>query len=190
MEGSKTLAKDFMARHSIPTAAFASFTASQLDEASAFVAKLGGATKVVLKASGLAAGKGVLLPETEEECSAGIQSILVDRVFGAAGESLLIEARLEGPELSILTFSDGYSTYSLPCCQDHKRIGEGDKGPNTGGMGAYTPAPEGLVPGMQDRIEKEIIGPSIAGMRKDGEWCRYLCPTLPLLTLSQHQASP
>lgn len=168
MEGSKDFSKVFMARHKIPTAEFKSFNASQVSECLQYVKKLGGAKKIVLKASGLAAGKGVLLPENEAGCEKGVKDILVDKVFGEAGSTLLVESRLEGPELSILTFSDGYSHYSLPSCQDHKRIGEGDTGPNTGGMGAYSPAPEGQAAGVEKAIDSQVIKPTIAGMRKDG----------------------
>jgi phosphoribosylamine--glycine ligase/phosphoribosylformylglycinamidine cyclo-ligase len=168
MEGSKDFAKAFMARHDIPTAQFRAFEESQVQDCLAYVKELGGAQKIVLKASGLAAGKGVLLPETDAECEQGIKEILVEKVFGDAGSTLLVEQRLNGPELSVLTFSDGYSYYSLPSCQDHKRIGEGDTGPNTGGMGAYSPAPEGKAPGVERAIEEQVIAPTIAGMRKDG----------------------
>lgn len=168
MEGSKDFAKEFMARHNIPTARFKSFTADQVKECQNFVKEMGGATKIVLKASGLAGGKGVLLPETEEECQQSIKEILIDQCFGSAGSTLLVESRLNGPELSVLTFSDGYSHYSLPPCQDHKRIGEGDTGLNTGGMGAYTPAPEGQAPGVEEAIEEKVIKPTLQGMRKDG----------------------
>ncbi|KAK0557296.1 Bifunctional purine biosynthetic protein ADE5,7 [Tilletia horrida] len=171
MEGSKTLAKEFMARHNIPTARAKAFTLQSnggVNGCLAYIKELGGAQSAVLKASGLAAGKGVLLPETEEEAEQGVRDILVNRVFGDAGDSLLIEERLTGPELSVLAFSDGYSFVALPGCQDHKRIGEGDTGPNTGGMGAYSPAPEGLVDNLPERITKEVLAPSISGFRKDG----------------------
>lgn len=168
MEGSKTFAKAFMDKYNIPTAAFQSFDASQVDECLAYIQKLGGAQQVVLKASGLAAGKGVLLPESDQEAQDGVQDILVKKVFGDAGSSLLIEQRLVGPELSVLAFSDGYTVTALPGCQDHKRIGEGDTGPNTGGMGAYTPAPEGLVDDLPTRIRNEVLVPTIDGMRNEG----------------------
>ncbi len=168
MEGSKTFAKAFMDKYNIPTAAFQSFDASQVDECLAYIQKLGGAQQVVLKASGLAAGKGVLLPESDQEAQEGVQDILVKKVFGDAGSSLLIEQRLVGPELSVLAFSDGYTVTALPGCQDHKRIGEGDTGPNTGGMGAYTPAPEGLVDDLPARIRNEVLVPTIDGMRNEG----------------------
>ncbi|CBQ68240.1 probable bifunctional purine biosynthetic protein ade1 [Sporisorium reilianum SRZ2] len=168
MEGSKTFAKAFMDKYNIPTAAAQSFDASQVQECLEYIHKLGGAQQVVLKASGLAAGKGVLLPESDDEARQGVEDILVNKVFGDAGSSLLIEQRLVGPELSVLAFSDGYTITALPGCQDHKRIGEGDTGPNTGGMGAYTPAPEGLVDDLPARIRKEVLVPTIDGMRSEG----------------------
>ncbi|EST06738.1 Phosphoribosylglycinamide synthetase, ATP-grasp (A) domain protein [Kalmanozyma brasiliensis GHG001] len=168
MEGSKTFAKAFMDKYNIPTAAAQSFDASQVQECLEYIQKLGGAQQIVLKASGLAAGKGVLLPESDEEARQGVEDILVKKVFGDAGSSLLIEQRLLGPELSVLAFSDGYTITALPGCQDHKRIGEGDTGPNTGGMGAYSPAPEGLVDDLPARIRKEVLVPTIDGMRSEG----------------------
>ncbi|WFD36327.1 hypothetical protein MCUN1_003206 [Malassezia cuniculi] len=168
MEGSKQFAKEFMERHNIPTAAFRVFTASQVDECLAYISELGGARAVVLKASGLAGGKGVLLPETDEEAKQGVHDMLVDRVYGDAGDSLVIEERLDGSELSVLAFSDGYTIRALPGCQDHKRIGEGDTGLNTGGMGAYCPTPDGTAEGMEARIEREVLQPTISGMRRDG----------------------
>lgn len=167
MEGSKTFSKHFMARHKIPTAEYQSFTPDQVAECVAFIDKLGGAQAVVLKASGLAGGKGVLLPETNEEAKQGVDDILVKKVFGEhAGTSLVIEERLDGPELSVLAFSDGYTIKALPGCQDHKRIGEGDTGPNTGGMGAYCPAPEGVP--FEKEIYDTVLKPTIDGMRADG----------------------
>lgn len=168
MEGSKAFSKEFMARHNIPTAAFRTFSATQVDECMQFIAELGGAKHVVLKADGLAGGKGVLLPESEEEARAGVQDMLVQRVFGNAGDALVIEERLDGSELSVLAFSDGYTVRALPGCQDHKRIGEGDTGLNTGGMGAYCPTPDGTAPGMEERIRREVLLPTISGMRRDG----------------------
>lgn len=168
MEGSKQFAKEFMARHNIPTAAFRTFTAPQVNECLAYIKELGGARGVVLKASGLAGGKGVLLPDTEEEAAQGVHDMLVGHVYGDAGDSLVIEERLDGSELSVLAFSDGYTIRALPGCQDHKRIGEGDTGLNTGGMGAYCPTPDGTAEGMEARIEREVLQPTIAGMRRDG----------------------
>lgn len=167
MEGSKAFSKDFMARHNIPTARFQTFDASQMTQALSYIEELGGAESVVIKASGLAAGKGVILPATAQEAHTAVRDILERKIFGDAGSSLLVESRLNGPELSVLLFSDGYTHVSLPPCQDHKRIGEGDTGPNTGGMGAYCPAPQATAE-MMDRIEREIVQPSIVGMRKDG----------------------
>ncbi|WFD29394.1 hypothetical protein MSPP1_000403 [Malassezia sp. CBS 17886] len=168
MEGSKAFAKAFMDRHNIPTAAFRTFDAAHVDACLAYIRALGGATNVVLKASGLAGGKGVLLPETDAEAEQGVCDLLVAKVFGDAGDSLVVEERLAGSELSVLAFSDGYTVRALPGCQDHKRIGEGDTGVNTGGMGAYCPTPDGTAPGMEERVRKEVLLPTIAGMRADG----------------------
>ncbi|KAI0660326.1 aminoimidazole ribonucleotide synthetase [Cubamyces menziesii] len=165
MEGSKAFSKAFMDRHQIPTAKFKVFQSSEVDQAIEYVRTCG--FKVVLKASGLAAGKGVLLPETVDEAIAGLKEIMVDNVFGAAGQEVVVEELLTGPEVSVLAFSDGYTVTPLPAAQDHKRIGEGDTGPNTGGMGAYAPAPV-ATPDVMARITKEVLQPTIAGMRKEG----------------------
>jgi len=170
MEGSKAFSKAFMQRHSIPTAKFHVFKANQFERAISHVKTCG--FKVVLKASGLAAGKGVLIPETIDEAIAGLREIMVDNVFGEAGNEVVIEELLEGPELSVLAFCDGYTIVPLPAAQDHKRIGEGDTGPNTGGMGAYAPAPI-ATPALMDRIFKEALQPTIDGMRKEGENTPY-----------------
>ena len=176
MEGSKAFSKAFMQRHSIPTAQFRVFEAGQIDEAISHVTTCG--FKVVLKASGLAAGKGVLIPETTDEAIAGLREIMVDNVFGDAGSQVVIEELLEGPELSVLAFCDGYTIIPLPAAQDHKRIGEGDTGPNTGGMGAYAPAPI-ATPTLMDRILNETLQPTIDGMRKEGKDASetYLVPS-------------
>ncbi|WFC98251.1 hypothetical protein MYAM1_000976 [Malassezia yamatoensis] len=168
MEGSKKFAKEFMDRHNIPTARFQTFTASQIEECLQYIEELGGYQNVVLKASGLAGGKGVLLPESQEEAKQGVEDLLVKKLFGDAGDALVVEERLVGSELSVLAFSDGYTVRALPGCQDHKRIGEGDTGLNTGGMGAYCPTPDGTVPGMDEQIRNEVLLPTINGMRKDG----------------------
>ncbi|KAG6886983.1 hypothetical protein C0992_001335 [Termitomyces sp. T32_za158] len=165
MEGSKAFSKDFMARHSIPTAAYRVYKNHQINEAIDYVKTCG--HKVVLKASGLAAGKGVLIPETTEEAIAGLQEIMVKNVFGDAGSEVVIEELLTGPEVSVLAFSDGYTIVPLPAAQDHKRIGEGDTGLNTGGMGAYTPAGV-ATPAIMDQIMKETLRPTIDGMRREG----------------------
>ncbi|KIM27315.1 hypothetical protein M408DRAFT_326758 [Serendipita vermifera MAFF 305830] len=165
MEGSKAFSKDFMKRHNIPTASYATFTSSQFEEALAYTKQCG--VKVVLKASGLAAGKGVLIPESEAEIEQGLREILLDKIFGDAGSEVVIEEYLTGPEISVLAFSDGYTIIPLPAAQDHKRIGEGDAGLNTGGMGAYAPAPV-ATPEIMDRIMKESLKPTIDGMRREG----------------------
>lgn len=163
MEGSKTFSKDFMAKHNIPTAEFQNFT--DYEKAKAYIASVN--HNVVIKASGLAAGKGVLIPQNKEEAYAALKEVMEDRAFGDAGDEVVIEEFLEGDELSILAFSDGYTIVDLPPAQDHKRIGEGDSGLNTGGMGAYAPAPI-ATPKILDEIRETILKPTIAGMRKDG----------------------
>ncbi|KAJ6621110.1 aminoimidazole ribonucleotide synthetase [Mycena sp. CBHHK59/15] len=165
MEGSKAFSKAFMARHSIPTAKFQVFSSSQVEEAIAYVEACG--HKVVLKASGLAAGKGVLIPDTTKEAIRGLNEIMRANVFGDAGSEVVVEELLTGPEISVLAFSDGYSIVPLPAAQDHKRIGDGDVGPNTGGMGAYAPAPV-ATPSVLEQIMNESLRPTIDGMRKEG----------------------
>ncbi|KZV94156.1 phosphoribosylamine--glycine ligase [Exidia glandulosa HHB12029] len=165
MEGSKSFAKDFLKRHGIPTAAHKAFQASEYQQALDYVRSCG--HRVVLKASGLAAGKGVLVPETLAETEEGLKQIMVDNVFGSAGETIVVEEFLEGPELSVLAFSDGYTVVPLPAAQDHKRIGDGDVGTNTGGMGAYAPAPI-ATPEVTKAITEKCLLPTIVGMRKEG----------------------
>lgn len=163
MEGSKAYSKTFMAKHNIPTAQFRNFT--DVDAAREHIKQVD--YKIVLKADGIAAGKGVLIPETKEEALAGLDEIMVAKNFGAAGDEIVIEEYLEGDELSILTITDGYSFFNLPTSQDHKRAGDGDTGLNTGGMGAYAPAPI-ATPEVLSKIDEKIIKPTIDGMRKDG----------------------
>lgn len=163
MEGSKAYSKTFMAKHNIPTAQFRNFT--DVDAAREHIKQVD--YKIVLKADGIAAGKGVLIPETKEEALAGLDEIMVAKNFGAAGDEIVIEEYLEGDELSILTITDGYSFFNLPTSQDHKRAGNGDTGLNTGGMGAYAPAPI-ATPEVLSKIDEKIIKPTIDGMRKDG----------------------
>ncbi|KAF9477520.1 aminoimidazole ribonucleotide synthetase [Pholiota conissans] len=165
MEGSKAFSKDFMARHSIPTAQYKTFKSSEIVAAIEYVKTCG--HRVVLKASGLAGGKGVLIPETTEEAIAGLNEIMVANIFGAAGDEVVVEELLIGPELSVLALSDGYTIVTLPAAQDHKRIGEGDTGLNTGGMGAYAPAPV-ATPEILERITRETLRPTIDGMRREG----------------------
>ncbi|WRT68088.1 phosphoribosylamine-glycine ligase [Kwoniella shivajii] len=168
LEGSKTLSKEFMARHNIPTASFRSFTSTQYEEAISYIkSNPFSSGRCVIKASGLAAGKGVLLPETNEEALVGLKSVMVDHEFGDAGDEVVIEEYLAGPEISVLAFCDGYTIVPMPAAQDHKRIGDGDIGPNTGGMGAYAPAPVATKE-IMDRVLKESLEPTIKGMREDG----------------------
>ena len=163
LEGSKAFSKDFMAKHNIPTARFGNFT--DYSKALAFLETFGD-QKVVIKCSGLAAGKGVLMPETPEEAKKALSEVMQERAFGSAGDEVVIEECLEGDELSILAISDGYTIVDLPPAQDHKRAGDGDTGLNTGGMGAYAPAPI-ATPSVVDEIRSTILEPSIRGMRKD-----------------------
>ncbi|KAK4976607.1 Bifunctional purine biosynthetic protein ADE1 [Elasticomyces elasticus] len=163
MEGSKTFAKDFMKRYNIPTAAYENF--SSYEDASKCLDSI--SHSVVIKASGLAAGKGVMIPTSKEEAHLALKEIMLDREFGAAGDEVVIEEFLEGEELSILSFTDGTTVQSLPPAQDHKRAGEGDTGPNTGGMGTY--APTDVVTGnMLEEIQETILQPTVDGMRESG----------------------
>lgn len=163
MEGSKAFSKKFMDKHKIPTAAYESFTSH--DQAAAYVKSV--QHPIVIKADGLAAGKGVLIPTSTEEALAGLQEIMINKEFGNAGEVVVIEEFLQGQELSVLAFSDGYTVLPLPGAQDHKRIGDGDTGPNTGGMGTYSPAPIATTQ-VQQTIMRQVLQPTIDGMRKDG----------------------
>ncbi|EEH03944.1 phosphoribosylformylglycinamidine cyclo-ligase [Histoplasma capsulatum G186AR] len=163
MEGSKTFSKDFMKRHNIPTAAYENF--SDYASASRYLDSVN--HDVVIKASGLAAGKGVIIPQSKEEAQKALREMMLDRQFGEAGDEVVIEEFLEGDELSILTFSDGYTVRSLPPAQDHKRIFDGDQGPNTGGMGCYAPT-RITSKEVLDEIDKTVIIPTINGMRREG----------------------
>ena len=162
IESSKVFAKDFMARHHIPTARYATFT--RLDEALGYLDKVD--YPIVIKASGLAAGKGVILPDTPEEAKATLKSILIDKIFGEAGSEVVIEERLVGQEVSLMAFTDG--TFILPMlpAQDHKRLLDGDEGPNTGGMGAYAPAPIFTKDLLREAIEK-VLQPAVDGLRSE-----------------------
>jgi len=163
LEGSKAYAKAFMARHRIPTAAYAAFTV--LEQALAYVREQG--APIVVKASGLAAGKGVIVAQSLVEAEAAVRAIMAERAFGDAGAQLVIEECLVGEECSVLAITDGTHLFTLPAAQDHKAIGEGDTGPNTGGMGAYCPAPL-LTPALAERVEREILRPVVDGMRSEG----------------------
>ncbi|KAI9325235.1 phosphoribosylglycinamide synthetase [Obelidium mucronatum] len=165
IEASKAFAKDFMARHHIPTAAYRTFTSHSDCEAYIKSTYKGG--DFVIKASGLAAGKGVLLPDTLEEGLQGIKDIMVNKEFGTSGDEVVIEERLFGEEVSVLTFTDGYTIVQLPAAQDHKRVNEGDQGPNTGGMGAYAPAPI-YTSSLKSEVQRTILLPAINGLRREG----------------------
>lgn len=162
MEGSKTFSKDFMKKHNIPTAAYENF--SDYEKAKAYIDSV--QHDVVIKATGLAAGKGVIIPTTKEEAHQALKEIMVDQAFGSAGSEVVIEEFLTGDELSVLSFCDGYTIKSLPPAQDHKRIFDGDQGPNTGGMGCYAPT-NIATPELVARIDKEVLEPTIAGLRND-----------------------
>jgi len=163
LEWSKDFAKAFMARHAIPTAAYRSFT--DAEEAHAYV-RLRGAP-IVVKADGLAAGKGVVVAQSVEQAHGAIAAMLGHRNLGAAGARVVVEDFLEGEEASFIVLCDGRNTLALATAQDHKRLLDGDRGPNTGGMGAYSPAPV-VTPAMHARVLREIIDPTIAGMAAEG----------------------
>lgn len=163
MEGSKIFSKNFMINHNIPTAKFEVFT--NIKDAESYISTKKG--KYVIKADGLAGGKGVLIPENKDDALVCLKKLFIDKIFGKAGEKIIIEDFLEGNEMSILTITDGYSFYNLPPAQDHKKIFDGDKGLNTGGMGAFSPSPFATSEVM-NKINEEIIQPTISGMRKDG----------------------
>jgi phosphoribosylamine--glycine ligase len=163
IEASKAFAKDFMARHDIPTARHATFT--DIDVALAHLRQID--YPVVLKASGLAAGKGVILPASSDEAETALRQIMVEREFGAAGDAVVIEERLAGPEASVLAFSDGRTVALMPAAQDHKRVFDDDQGPNTGGMGAYAPAPL-MTPKLLDAVRQTVLQPAIDGLAAEG----------------------
>ncbi len=161
LEGSKAYAKEFMLRHGIPTAGSGTFTNAQ--EASAYVKEMG--APIVIKADGLAAGKGVTVAMTEEEALAAIDECFTG-AFGVAGERVVVEEFLDGEEASILAFVDGKTIKPLASSQDHKRRFEGDKGPNTGGMGAYSPAPV-VTDDMWTKIDETVLQPFLKGVQAD-----------------------
>ncbi|MGW8248760.1 MAG: phosphoribosylamine--glycine ligase [Acidiferrobacterales bacterium] len=163
LEGSKAFTKDFLARHDIPTAAYGNFT--NVDEAIAYIKKMG--APIVVKADGLAAGKGVILAQTEQEAIDAVQDMLAGNRFGDAGHRVVIEEFLTGEEASFIVMADGEHILPLATSQDHKARDNGDKGPNTGGMGAYSPAPV-VTPSLHARAMKEVIEPTIRGMQQEG----------------------
>ena len=163
LESSKDFAKAFMKRHGIPTADYQTFTDAQA--AHDYVAARG--APIVVKADGLAAGKGVVVAQTLDEAHAAIDAMLVDNRLGASGARVVIEDFLEGEEASFIVLVDGRNVLALATSQDHKRLGDGDQGPNTGGMGAYSPAPV-VTPEIHARVLREIILPTVQGMAADG----------------------
>ncbi len=163
LEGSKAFTKDFLARHAIPTAGYRNFT--DLDEAIAYIREQG--APIVIKADGLAAGKGVIVATTVEQAEAAATDMLAGGAFGGAGTTIVVEEFLDGEEASFIVITDGETVLPLATSQDHKARDEGDKGPNTGGMGAYSPAPV-VTPEIERRIMREVIRPTLAGMAADG----------------------
>ena len=163
LEGSKAFCKDFLARHNIPTAAYETFT--EIEPAKAYIRKQG--APIVIKADGLAAGKGVILAQSEEEAISTTEAMLSGHAFGEAGENVVIEELLQGEEASFIVMVDGKNILPLATSQDHKARDNGDIGPNTGGMGAYSPAPV-VTPEIYDRIMKEVIEPTVSGMDEEG----------------------
>ncbi|MEC7265697.1 MAG: phosphoribosylamine--glycine ligase [Bacteroidota bacterium] len=164
LEGSKEFAKEFMMRHSIPTAAYESFTSASLEKGYAFLESL--KPPYVLKADGLAAGKGVLILQDLDEAKAELKSMLLDSKFGSASATVVIEEFLDGIELSCFVLTDGTNYKILPTAKDYKRIGEGDTGLNTGGMGAISPVPFADAAFM-DIVESRIVKPTVEGLKKD-----------------------
>jgi len=163
LEGSKQFTKDFLQRHQIPTAAYQSFT--EVTPAIAYIRAQG--APIVVKADGLAAGKGVILAQTEEEAIAAVEAMLSQQTFGQAGQRVVIEALLTGEEASFICMVDGEHILPMATSQDHKARDEGDMGPNTGGMGAYSPAPV-VTDSIAQRIMQEVIEPTVRGMAAEG----------------------
>jgi len=163
LESSKAFAKSFLFRHRIPTAGYQSFTEARA--AHAYVDAKG--APIVVKADGLAAGKGVVVAATTDEAHAAIDRLLVERSMGDAGSRLVIEDHLDGEEVSFIVLADGEASLTLATTQDHKRLRDGDEGPNTGGMGAYSPAPI-VTPALHARIVREIVTPTVRGLARDG----------------------
>ena len=163
LEGSKSFTKDFLARHNIPTASYAVFT--EIEPALSYVREQG--APIVIKADGLAAGKGVIVAMTLDEAEAAIHDMLADNKFGDAGARVVVEGFLEGEEASFIVMVDGEHVLPMATSQDHKRIGEGDTGPNTGGMGAYSPAPV-VTDAVFTRVMEQVITPTVRGMAAEG----------------------
>jgi phosphoribosylamine--glycine ligase len=174
LEGSKVFSKDFMARHQIPTAKYRSFSAITLDEAKEYICTL--ESPIVIKADGLAAGKGVLICKNQQEAHLALDDIILNKSFGAAGDRVVVEEFLSGEEASIFIVTDGERFVTLASAQDHKRILDGDLGKNTGGMGAYAPAPV-VTDEILQRVISEVVHPTLDGMKKEGmpyRGCLYI----------------
>lgn len=163
LEGSKAFTKDFLARHNIPTGYYQTFT--DVTEALNYIKEQG--APIVVKADGLAAGKGVIVAMTEAEAEDAVRDMLAGNVFGEAGHRVVIEEFLDGEEASFIVLVDGSNILPMATSQDHKRVGEGDTGPNTGGMGAYSPAPV-VTNAIFERIMQEVIEPTVKGMASEG----------------------
>ena len=163
LEGSKTFTKDFLERHRIPTAAYRSFT--EVDAATAYVRECG--TPIVIKADGLAAGKGVIIAQSQSEAESTIEDMLSGNRFGEAGHRVVVEEFLDGEEASFICIVDGEQVLPMATSQDHKARDDGDRGPNTGGMGAYSPAPV-VTPEIEAQVMREVILPTVRGMLAEG----------------------
>ncbi|EAS62733.1 phosphoribosylamine--glycine ligase [Photobacterium angustum] len=163
LEGSKAFTKDFLARHNIPTAEYQNFT--EIEPALAYLKQKG--APIVVKADGLAAGKGVIVAMTEQKAEDAVRDMLAGNAFGEAGHRVVIEEFLDGEEASFIVMVDGKNVLPMATSQDHKRVGNGDTGPNTGGMGAYSPAPV-VTKEIHDRVMKEVIYPTVEGMAAEG----------------------
>ena len=163
LEGSKAFTKDFLARHQIPTAEYQNFT--EIEPALAYLREKG--APIVIKADGLAAGKGVIVAMTLQEAEDAVRDMLAGNAFGEAGSRVVIEELLDGEEASFIVMVDGEHVLPMATSQDHKRVGDGDTGPNTGGMGAYSPAPV-VTNEVHQRVMKQIIWPTVRGMAAEG----------------------
>lgn len=183
LEGSKSFTKDFLARHNIPSAAYQTFTDPA--PAIAYVRQQG--APIVIKADGLAAGKGVIVAMNLAEAEAAIQDMLEGNAFGEAGHRVVVEEFLEGEEASFIVISDGVNVLPMATSQDHKRISDGDTGPNTGGMGAYSPAPV-VTEALHARVMREIIMPTVEGMAAEGNTYKgFLYVSLHVSTLKLNE---